>query len=165
MSVAKQINSLLKASGKLAKTPRTSTLETRIAGGEYIYVLAAARPAQSNGLTDQDGNPVTLSGSDDGGTNEPVVVGCVRVRNLNWYLGEVSNLVVAPDYRGRGVARKLFEMAEAKLKAKGARVVIASDSSDDPDVTADRYGLEVVENAGFTNRATGRDVAVLLKTL
>lgn len=167
MSIAKQVNTLLKSSGKLAKTPRTTTIETRMAAGEYLLILAPAGTAQTNGFTDQDGSAVTLSGSDNGPSNEPKVAGVVRARNLNWYLGEVSHLTVAPEFRGRGVARKLFDIAEAKLKAKGAKVIVATDASDDPAAVAERYDFPFSydENTSFTNAATGHEVNVLLKTV
>lgn len=166
MSVASQIRTLLKASGNLSRTPRESTIDERLSAGEYLYVTttdASASPSPS--LRDQDGNAVTLSSSAGRASGEPTVVGVIMARKLNWYLGEVRHLAVTPEFRNRGLGQKLFEMAEARLKTRKARVIISTDASEDPDATAEKFGFEYNPDFVFTNSTSGRDVSVLTKTL
>lgn len=170
LSIASQIHTLLKDSGKLARTPRTTTIQARLDRGEYLYVTTAHAAPIVGELRDQNGNAVSLAGYDaDTTTTEPKVVGVIMARKLNWYLGEVRHLVVDPAFRSRGLGKKLFDMAEAKLKAAKARVLVATDSSDDTESVAERYGFDSDLAADgqfdFTNAATGRNVAVLLKNL
>lgn len=51
------------------------------------------------------------------------VVGCVRVRKVQWYQTEILHLSVAPHYRGRGVAWDLMVEAEWRARAIGARLL------------------------------------------
>lgn len=47
------------------------------------------------------------------------VVGCVRLKKVQWYQGEVLHLCVHPDYRGQKIARNLLEMVEERAKRRG----------------------------------------------
>lgn len=168
LTIASQIHSLLKEHGKLARTPRTTTVQERLDAGDYLYVTSnTPAPAPANGLRDQAGNPVSLRDYESAPSDEPRVVGVVMARKLNWYLGEVRHLVVAPEFRRHGLAKKLFDMAEAKLKMRKARVIVATDSSDDPGAVGDRYGFQVWDDEAltFSNESNGHDVTVLLKNV
>ena len=48
-------------------------------------------------------------------------VGCVCVRNLGNFMAEIKRMYVRPDFRGRGMGRKLIKKVMAEAKGLGYR--------------------------------------------
>lgn len=50
------------------------------------------------------------------------VVGCGAVKVLSWHgenYGEIKRMYVTPEYRGRGLSRRLLSALEQRLRARG----------------------------------------------
>ena len=71
------------------------------------------------------------------------VVGCGALRRLEPWLGEVKRMFVRPDFRGRGVARRVLEALEAAAQDAGIRTLRLETGERQPEA------IRLYESAGY----------------
>ena len=84
----------------------------------------------------------------DGGDEVPV--GCGGIRRIDDERGELKRMYVAPEARGRGVARQLLERLEEEAAALGYAAVWLETGTEQPEAIAlyESSGFDLVENFG-----------------
>lgn len=137
--IAEQIAELVNARNGLAHTVRAR--EVFDAADEYLWVSAS---------------------SDDADAGR--IVGCVRVRRVQWYQAEVTHLAVAERHERSGHGWTLLVRAEGRAIDMGARLLQAT-------IRANGHAARrLFQRRGFRpasyfrNAATGHDVVVYQKT-
>lgn len=91
------------------------------------------------------------------------VIACVRVRKINWYIGEISHLAVHPDYRNLGYGRRILELAEERAYSKGAHVLQCTIRLDNDGSTSLFFGYGWQELKQFKNPKTGNKLRIMYK--
>ncbi len=97
--------------------------------------------------------------------NEGKMIGCVQVKNIQWYQAEVCHLTLDEGAEGQGYARLLIEKAEANAIRAGRRIVQCTVRCDNDKSMARFVRLGYREACRFHNSFSNNDVSVLQKVL
>ncbi|BDU25169.1 GNAT family N-acetyltransferase [Flavobacterium sp. GSB-24] len=51
------------------------------------------------------------------------IIACAESKKVQWYQWEISHVLVAADYEGKGFGKKILSKAEAKANQGGAKIL------------------------------------------
>ena len=80
---------------------------------------------------------------------EGYAVGCGALRDLQPEVSEVKRMFVLPEFRGRGVARRILEALESKARELGRTIVRLETGTGQPEAIALYKSAGYREIAGF----------------
>jgi N-acetylglutamate synthase-like GNAT family acetyltransferase len=87
------------------------------------------------------------------------IIACVKMKKVNWYLAEISHLVVQPGLRRQGYGQEVVRKALRKAREEGSKLAVCTihTTNDASQALFHRAGFRpVVEFPGLS----GRSVAV-----
>ena len=93
------------------------------------------------------------------------VVGCVEVKNVQWYQTEICHLTVAASETRKGHAKALLCEAERVARANGARLLQCTIREGNTDSRSLFEGFGFLHVSTFNNPSSGNNVAVFQKVL
>lgn len=79
-----------------------------------------------------------------------IVIGCVKIKPVNWYQADLSHLAVHPEFRREGVATRLVETACQRAAQAKCRIVRATVRRDNQPARGLFRNLGFVPTLGFT---------------
>jgi GNAT superfamily N-acetyltransferase len=107
----------------LSDAPRMAELS-----GQLGYPATAAQVEQRFRQLDREARHAVFVAELAGGKDAPVVIGFLHVEESHLILhdavAEISGLVIADGYRGRGAGRLLMEQAERWARERGCQAVV-----------------------------------------
>lgn len=92
------------------------------------------------------------------------MIACVRIEKVSWYEGNISHLVVAPEYRRQGLGRRMVERACKEIRRQRGRVAQATIREDNKASQRLFTSLGFVQGVSFIG-PSGRRLGVWQKSL
>lgn len=83
------------------------------------------------------------------------VIGSMGLKHINQNMCELVRVYIKPEYRGKGVARKLVKCIDSLAQKKGYKLMtlITVENGSNPEKVYEKFGFEVINDDGFTGES------------
>lgn len=96
---------------------------------------------------------------------DDVILGCVQLKQVQWYQSELCHLTVDEAFEGRGISSKLIESAEVLARQNNSRIIQCTVRSDNAKSMSRFIKCGYLKSCMFYNIVTKNSVDVLQKVL